>query len=115
MQLDFIWTLLISLALTLVLETVFCLAVGLRGARNFTVVALVNILTNPPVVLLNNILGRTTDFPPVLIIAVLELTAILVEGLYYRSYGENIKHPFALSLGANAFSFFAVLLINHII
>lgn len=115
MQIDFIWTLLISLGLTLVLEIAFCFVVGLRGARNFTVAILVNILTNPPVVLLNNILGRTTEFPPVLIIAVLELSAFFIEGLYYRSYGENIKHPFALSFDANTFSFFAVLLINHII
>ena len=41
-----------SLALTLVLEELFALLWGLRGRRELTVVALVNILTNPPVVLL---------------------------------------------------------------
>ena len=115
MQLDFVWTLLVSLALTLVLETLFCLAVGLRGTRNLTVIVLVNILTNPPVVLLNNILLKNTNLPRFLIITVLELTAILVEALYYRSCGENIKHPFALSFGANTFSYFTALIINHLI
>jgi len=115
MQLDFIWTLLISLGLTLALELIFCFAVGLRGSRNLTVVILVNILTNPPIVLLNYILGKTSDLPPFLIITVLEMSAVLVEGLYYRSYGENIKHPFALSFCANAFSFLTVLIINHIV
>lgn len=115
MQLDFVGTLLISLFLTLALETLFCLAVRLRGARNFTLVILVNILTNPAVVLLNRLLGRIPALPHALIITVLELAAILVEALYYRSRGENIKHPFALSFGANAFSFLTVLLINHFI
>lgn len=114
MQLDFVWTLLISLALTLVLETIFCFAVGLRGVRNFTVVVLVNILTNPAVVVLNNLLSRSGSLPPALIIAILELAAVIVEALYYRSCGDNIKHPFALSFGANAFSFFTVLFINHL-
>ena len=41
-----------SLALTLVLEELFALLWGLRGRRELTVVALVNVLTNPPVVLL---------------------------------------------------------------
>ena len=40
------------LALTLVLEELFALLWGLRGRRELTVVALVNVLTNPPVVLL---------------------------------------------------------------
>ena len=43
----------ISLALTLALEELFALLWGLRGRRELgTVVALVNVLTNPPVVLL---------------------------------------------------------------
>lgn len=115
MQLDFILTLLISLGLTLALELIFCFAVGLRGVRNFTVAILVNVLTNPPVVLLNNILSRKTDLSPVLIVLALELSVILVEGLLYKRFGENIRHPFLLSLSANAFSFLTVLIINHII
>ena len=42
----------VSLALTLVLEEGFALAWGLRGRRELGLAALVNCLTNPPVVLL---------------------------------------------------------------
>ncbi len=45
-------TLAISLALTLALEEAFALVWGLRGRRELGTVVLVNILTNPPVVLL---------------------------------------------------------------
>ncbi|NCB74840.1 MAG: hypothetical protein EOM51_08890 [Clostridia bacterium] len=115
MQLDFVWTLVVSLALTLVLETVFCLVAGLRGVRNLIILVLVNILTNPPVVLLSSILLKTTNLPRFLIITVLELTAILVEAMCYRRCGENIRHPFVLSFGANTFSYFTALIINHLI
>ena len=42
----------VSLTLTVVLEEGFALAWGLRGRRELALVALVNLLTNPPAVLL---------------------------------------------------------------
>ena len=42
----------VSLLLTLLFEELFALAWGLRGKRELGLVALVNVLTNPPVVLL---------------------------------------------------------------
>lgn len=115
MQIDFIWTLLISLGLTIALEVIFCLIFKLRGTYNFSLVVLVNILTNPPVVLLNHLLRQNTDLPWVLIVLVLEITAVLVEGQYYRRYAEDIRRPFLFSLGANTFSYFSGLLITYII
>lgn len=115
MQIDFIWTLLISLGLTIILELIFCLFFKLRGSHNFSLVVLVNILTNPPVVLLNHLLRQNTDLPWVLLVLVLEITAVLVEGLYYRRYAEDIRRPFLFSLGANAFSYLSGLLITYII
>lgn len=115
MGIDFIWTLLISLAMTIVLEQVFCLIFKLRGAYNFTLVVLANIITNPPVVLLNHLLRQNTDFPQILIVLVLEISAVLIEGLYYRHYAKDIKRPLLFSLCANAFSYFSGLLILSII
>lgn len=115
MQLDFIWTLLISLGMTLILELAFCLAFRIRSTHDLGLVVLVNILTNPPVVLLNYILSRKTELPQVLIVAILELAAVLIEGLYYKRYAKEVKRPFLFSLGANAFSFFAGMIIQQLI
>ena len=115
MQLDFILTLLISLGLTLFLEILFCIVFRIRSIRDLTLVVLVNILTNPPVVLLNNILSRKTELSPILIIVILELLAILIEGLYYKRYSAKIKRPFLFSLGANSFSFLIGLVIQQFI
>ena len=49
-------SLIVSLALTLMLELGFALILGVRGRRNLALVALVNVLTNPPVVLLCSLL-----------------------------------------------------------
>ena len=115
MQLDFIWTLLISLGMTIVLELMFCLIFKLRGVNNFILVVLVNIITNPPVVLLNHLLKQNTRLSQVLIVVVLEIAAVLIEGLYYKRYAKDIKRPFSFSLGANAFSYFSGLLILSMI
>ena len=115
MQLDFIWTLLISLCMTLILELAFCFTFRIRSAHDLGLVVLVNILTNPPVVLLNDILSRKTEFSSVLVVIILELTAILVEALYYKRYADEIKRPFLFSLGANAFSFFAGIILQQLI
>lgn len=115
MQLDFLWTLLISLCMTLILELAFSLAFRIRNPHDICLVVLVNILTNPPVVLLNDMLRRKSEFPHVLIVLILELTAILIEGLYYKRYANKIKRPFLFSLGANAFSFLTGLILQQLI
>ena len=114
MGLDFVRTLLISLGLTVSLELIFALLFKVRGARDFVLLIVVNVITNPAVVLLNYLLIREAGLPRVPVIIVLEAAAVLVEALYYRRYGETIKKPFLFSLGANAFSFSIGLLINYI-
>ena len=52
-----------SLALTLVLEELFALLWGLRGRRGLTVVALVDVLTHPPVGLLYHTAGGLWGWP----------------------------------------------------
>ena len=113
MQLDFLWTLAVSLVLTLLLEIIFCLVFKIRKVHDLSLVVLVNVLTNPPVVLLNNILNRKTELSPFLVVIILELSAILIEGLYYKRYSNEIKRPFLFSLGANAFSFLTGLVMNQ--
>ena len=72
-----------SLALTLVLEELFALLWGLRGRRELTVVALVNVLTNPPVVLLCHTAVGLWGWNAVSVTVLLESAAVAVEGRGY--------------------------------
>lgn len=95
----------ISLASTLALEVGFFLIVGKRNKRDLLLVIMVNVLTNPAVVLLYWLAYLYTDWNATIVKIPLELAAILVEGIYYKKYGESFKRPFIFSLAANAFSF----------
>lgn len=100
---NLILSLLVSLALTLVFELLFALLWGV-GRRDLPLVALVNVLTNPAVVLCH---ALAAAYLPALILpatALLELGAVAVEGWLYAGRGE-IRFPWAFSLCANLFSF----------
>ena len=98
--------LLVSLLLTLLLECAFAFVAGARTPRRLLLVALVNVLTNPPVVML------CTLFPSPLLTAAMELAAVLTEGLIYRSRADWLRRPFLFSLAVNAFSYLTGLLLN---
>ncbi len=104
---DLLLSLLLSLGLTEVFECGFACCTGKRS-KALVLCALVNVVTNPPVVLLSRLLpgGR-------LLIAGLELSAVVVEGLLYR-YSGLYERPFRFSLAANALSFSLGLLIRHL-
>ncbi len=106
-------TLLLSLGLTLLLEVPLALLFGARG-RQLLLVVLVNIMTNPAVGLLYQLSFRYTRFNSLAVLAVLEVSAVLVEFVYYKKY-NTFRHPFLFSLAANAFSFGVGLLINRLI
>lgn len=91
--------LLLSLALTLLLEGAFARLCRVRGRRNACLVLLVNLLTNPPVALVGNL------FPLWPAHLALEAAAVLVEGAVYARLAEGLRRPFLFSLGANAFSY----------
>ena len=89
-----------SLVLTLVLETLFALVWGVRK-KGLLIVALMNLLTNPAVVTLHflcvNWLGWT-----VLPVVVLEIAAMVVEGFCCRGV---VKRPWLFAVLVNLFSF----------
>jgi hypothetical protein len=101
---DLVKSLVVSLAFTLAAELLFALLLGKRG-KDLALVSLVNILTNPPVVLLYFLASAYTALSPALLKASLEIAAVLVEAFCYRKYGGNFRRPLLFSLGANAFSF----------
>lgn len=102
----------VSLLLTLIFEEIFALTWGLRGKRELGLVALVNCLTNPPVVLLYYTATGFWHWNVVLVTVVLEVAAVLVEWLCYRSFSEQVKKPFLFALLANSFSYGIGCIIN---
>lgn len=103
-----------SLGLTLLLEVPFAYAWGLRDRRNLAVAVLVNVLTNPAVVLLNVLISARTGWPWPAVQLPLEALAAAVEAVCYRDCGKDIRHPVLLSLCANGFSYCAGLLLNAV-
>ncbi len=88
----------LPLALTLVFEGAVALVWGLRHG-DLLLMVLVNVLTNPAVVLLHAL------FPGPVVTAVLEMGAVAVEGVCYSRLGGAVRRPWLFSLSANAFSF----------
>ncbi|MCL1823607.1 MAG: hypothetical protein FWG44_05335 [Oscillospiraceae bacterium] len=109
-------SLIISLTLTLFLETGFYLIVYIKkyNLKDLLLVVLVNIITNPVVVLTYWLMTRYTGFNPVIVIIPLEISAVLTEGYYYKRYGQFFKKPFLFSLAANGFSYATGLFIQFI-
>lgn len=105
---DVVCALLLSLGLTEVFEGVFAVCVGKR-CKALLPVALVNLVTNPTVVLVHQLWGGGW-----LLTACLELAAVAVEGMLYR-YSGLFQKPFWFSLAANALSFSLGLLINQLV
>lgn len=101
----------VSLGLTLLLEVPVAYCWGLRSRHDLTVAVLVNVLTNPAVVLLNGLLSATPWWAVQL---PLEAAAIAVEGFCYRHCGEDVRRPYLLSLCANCISYGAGLVLNAI-
>ena len=120
MNTQLLLSLAISLVLTLVFETAFFLVTGILGTvkrnkKDLLLVIMVNVLTNPVVVLLYWLSALYTNWNRTLVKIPLEIFAVLTEWLYYRKYAQTIKKPFLFSLAANAFSFTAGLLLQLII
>jgi len=95
----------LSLGITLILETGYFLLTGRRNKKDLLLVAMVNVLTNPIVVLLYWLAFLYTNWNTITVLISLEVFAVLTEGYYYRKYGKSFKRPFLFSFAANAFSF----------
>lgn len=100
----------ISLGLTLVLESIFGLIWGVKGKRDWLLLLLVNVVTNPIVVTLHYCVSTFWGFT-----IVLEVFAVVAEWLAYRKWGRTTCPAFLFALCANCFSYFSGLLINLVL
>lgn len=97
----------VSLALTIAVElAVALLCFALRGKKAILLVILVNVLTNPPAVLLcwlGRMYLQEAAYLPVQL--VVEIAVVAVEALVYDSFSKKeqwqIGHPVMLSVIAN--------------
>lgn len=104
----------ISLFLTIILELGLGLILGIRTKDNILLLVLINIITNPVVVLIYYI-GRTILTQNLWCLTlVLEVSAVIVEGYYYHRYGRGVKQPWLLSAGLNLFSYSVGYVLNRI-
>ncbi|MCM1184274.1 MAG: hypothetical protein NC337_12960 [Roseburia sp.] len=95
-----------SLALTVAIELAVAVLWGVRPLRGLVLVALVNLLTNPLVVLFWWLSGiYLPALPAIAVQLVLEAAATAAEaGIYCSFAGEpqwRIRHPVLLSVTAN--------------
>ena len=94
-------SLVISLVLTLIFELLFALVWGVRK-KGLLLVVLMNILTNPAVVLLHFICTAFLGWTGFLPVLILEIAAIAAEGFCCRGM---IKKPWLFAVCANVFSY----------
>ena len=109
-----IYSLIISLFLTIILELFSSLILGIRSKNDILVCILVNTFTNPLVVFIANLIiiyGNPTLYN--IVITLLEISVVFVEfKLYKDCLKEYKKSPFVLSLINNVFSYSMGLIIN---
>ena len=103
----------VSLGLTLAVELTFALLCGKRG-RALLLTALVNVLTNPLVVLAA-LLWRYHSLPGYgWLVAAAEAFAVFTEGgIYQKKCREDFSRPYLFSLAANALSYSVGLILQH--
>ncbi|MDO4489745.1 MAG: hypothetical protein Q4B85_01530 [Lachnospiraceae bacterium] len=95
------------LCITIVLETLVAVLWGIRTRRELLVVLLVNSITNPVVNLILGYVmfyGQMEGYRGTLV--VLELLVFFTEGVLFRIFLPQLKHPFLFSACLNAGSFF---------
>ena len=107
----------VSLFLTIALEMGFFilkskLFTGKHDKKDFLLVVLVNVLTNPIVVLLYWLTAIYTEWNTSIVLIPLELFAVWTEGFYYKKYGSGFRRPYLFSAAVNIFSFGTGLLIQ---
>lgn len=91
--------LVISLLLTLVTEFPMAFLFQARG-KDLPLIFLVNILTNPAVVLIATLTGDRISVQ-----MILEVMAILAEGFYYNKYSTYMRKGFLCSICCNLVSY----------
>lgn len=105
------------LALTIIIELLLALILGVRNKKDIINIILVNVITNPIVVLTPIIVYlKFGGYYPRIVLFILEILTVLIEGLIYKKVLEYKKiNWILLSLILNAASFVIGEVINYFI
>lgn len=111
-----IFSLVISLFLTISIELIVSLIIGIRGKENIKIVVLANTVTNP-VVVFATIMLKLFFYNYIYIgVIILEILAVLVEFVLYTKYLKFDKFsPYTISIINNVISFSIGIIINNFI
>lgn len=95
----------LSLGITLLFEVPLAFVLGIRKKIDLLCVVLVNIVTNPSLVLILNLFSLRS-VPPWYLIAGLEAAAVALEAFFYQKCLSRCPmHPLLLSLILNGISY----------
>jgi hypothetical protein len=102
------------LILTIVIELIFAIILGIRDKKDILNVILVQVLTNPIVVTIPYLIYIEFGYIPYKVsIYILEVLAVLIEGFVYSKTLKYKKiNPYLFSFLLNLFSYSLGLVIN---
>ncbi len=115
MGMELLYSLGLSLILTLALELCFGYFCKIRDKKDIVLLVFVNILTNPFVVMSDYLIVHYSHINRIAVVILLELMAILTEGYYYKTYGKAYRRPILFALCANLFSYGIGQLLNTLL
>ncbi len=105
----------LSLGLTLLLEFLIALIFRMHG-RDFPVLLLVNLLTNPAAVYLNILFCNLFSGTSVFVWQIpIELAVVAIEGFIYSRICSSLRSPLVFAAVANVFSYGVGLILNLIL
>lgn len=104
------------LLFTIIIELIIALLLKVRSKGDILNVILVNIVTNPIVVIVPVFMYiHFGYYPQIISLIVLEILTVLVEGFIYKKTLDYKKiNPFLLALILNVFSYLVGEIINHL-
>ena len=106
----------ICLVCTIVIESLVALIIGVRDKKDFVNIVLVNVVTNPIVVVFPYIISLYNHNLRIVSLVLFEIMAFVVEALIYKKVLKYKKiNYFSISLILNASSYFIGEIINRII
>lgn len=107
------------LTLTLATECIIAFILGVRGVRQYTVVVLMNLITNPLINIALRLVSDKLDLNRTMLyilIFILELAVVLSESLFLAKLSGRLPlKPLFLSLVLNLSSFMAGLIFSALI
>jgi len=111
-----IFSLVISLILTLIIEIATSFIIGIRNKDDIEIVIVANIITNPVVVFVTNcILALNNMIVYNIVVAFMEILAVIIEAILYKDLLKyKDKSPWLISIFNNVVSFSIGVIINII-